>query len=208
MAWGTLTPAQFVTFLDAQESPFAILVTLPSTQEFMTKAKALEHLNVAAANLASYANNQFVKKEDLVAGREKAWRGIYEYCIQDGRPMGLETKNIKYGYYTYGNVYFPDGTFIITTEKDYSGDYTYSGAFDCSFYGWSDGQELAAGIDVQAAGWTIGDTVYLGTGDDQDTVADGWYVIDRAYVAPDYNSWDTAHHIEGGIITEITYSPW
>lgn len=210
MEWVDIAPNQFVSFEDAIGSPFGTKgEPMPGIDRFMTKADVIYHLATDESYLAGYASNQWVKKSDFVApARPKAWRGIYEYCIQDGRPTGLTTMNIKYGYYTHGNVYFPDGTFIYTTEKDYSGDYTYSGAFDCSYYGWSSGQEYAAGFDAQSANWLVGDAVYLGTNTDLELVPDGWYVVDRAYVAPNYNSFDTAHHVVGGVITEITYSPW
>jgi len=37
MAWGTLTPAQFVSYSDAQGSPFLKIQALPNSNQFMTK---------------------------------------------------------------------------------------------------------------------------------------------------------------------------
>lgn len=212
MAYSDLLPNQYITFGNANTCGFPILHPLPLAtqgQQFMTKDDVLYYLNVVAANLnVLTSGSQFPWKALLASGRTKGWRAIYPYCIQDGRPTGLQTRNIKYAYYTHGNVYFQDGTYIITTEKAYATGYQYDGAFDCSYYGSSSGQTYAVGFDAQAAGWTIGNTIYLGTDNSTEKVPDGWYVIDQAYVAPDYRAYDTAHHIVGGVVTDIQYSPW
>jgi len=65
MAWGTLTPAQFVSYSDAQGSPFLKIQGLPNSNQFMTKQNCLDYMKVRSSKLSDYASNQWVARGDL-----------------------------------------------------------------------------------------------------------------------------------------------
>lgn len=67
MAWGSLTPTQFVSFTDAQGSPFVKISTLPTSDQFMTKQNCLDYMQVRASALSGYTSNQWIQKADLVS---------------------------------------------------------------------------------------------------------------------------------------------
>ncbi len=65
MAWTTLAGNQFVSFTDAQGSPFIKLQTVPTSNQFMTKQNCLDYMKVKESKLSAYASNQWVKNIDI-----------------------------------------------------------------------------------------------------------------------------------------------
>jgi len=67
MAWSGLIPSQFVSYTDAQGSPFVKIQSLPTSNQFMTKQNCLDYMQVRASALIGYTSNQWVQKADLVS---------------------------------------------------------------------------------------------------------------------------------------------
>ena len=68
MAWSNLSSNQFVSYTDAQTSGIPVKLTLPTSNQWMTKDNVTTYLNVNTSYLTSYTSNQFVPKSNIVAG--------------------------------------------------------------------------------------------------------------------------------------------
>ena len=65
MPWYNLTNYQFVSYTDAKTSGISTKLTLPTSNQWMTKSDVNTYLKCDPAYLEWYANNQYVMKQDL-----------------------------------------------------------------------------------------------------------------------------------------------
>jgi len=62
MAWSDIAGNDWFTFTQAQGSGFTMHVALPTSDDWMTKAEVIEHIDIVHSNLAGFNDNDWVTK--------------------------------------------------------------------------------------------------------------------------------------------------
>ena len=65
MAWSDIAGNDWFTFTQAQGSGFTMHVALPTSDDWMTKAEVIEHIDIVHSNLSPFNDNDWVTKNAL-----------------------------------------------------------------------------------------------------------------------------------------------